>query len=68
MATYSSILGWKIPWTEGPGGLQSMASQKSRTQLSERARDSMPHSLNHSNCIVIWQSNSSSLVLSSRMT
>ena len=34
MATYSSILGWKIPWTEGPGGLQSMASQKSRTQLS----------------------------------
>ena len=28
MATYSSILAWKIPWTEGPGGLQSMGSQK----------------------------------------
>ena len=25
MATYSSILAWKIPWTEGPGGLQSMS-------------------------------------------
>ena len=24
MATYSSILAWKIPWTEEPGGLQSM--------------------------------------------
>ena len=29
----SSILAWKIPWTEEPGGLQSMGSQKSRTQL-----------------------------------
>ena len=29
MATYSSILGWKIPWTEEPGGLQSMESQGS---------------------------------------
>ena len=27
MATHSSILGWKIPWTEEPGGLQSMGSQ-----------------------------------------
>ena len=24
MATHSSILDWEIPWTEGPGGLQSM--------------------------------------------
>ena len=24
MATYSSILAWKIPWTEEPGGLQAM--------------------------------------------
>ena len=28
MATHSSILAWKIPWTEEPGGLQSMGSQK----------------------------------------
>ena len=26
MAPYSSTLAWKIPWTEGPGGLQSMGS------------------------------------------
>ena len=31
MTTYSSILAWEIPWTEEPGGLQSMASQKSWT-------------------------------------
>ena len=27
MATHSSILAWKIPWTEEPGGLQSMGPQ-----------------------------------------
>ena len=30
MATHSSILAWKIPWTEGPGGLQSMGLQRVR--------------------------------------
>ena len=28
MATHSSVLAWKIPWTEEPGGLQSMGSQR----------------------------------------
>ena len=28
MATHSSILGWKIPWTEEPGGIESMGSQR----------------------------------------
>ena len=28
MATQSSILAWEIPWTEKPGGLQSMGSQR----------------------------------------
>ena len=31
MATHSSILVWKIPWTEEPGGLQFMGSQESDT-------------------------------------
>ena len=31
MATHSSILAWEIPWTEEPGGLQSIRLQKSRT-------------------------------------
>ena len=28
MATHSSILAWRIPWTEEPGRLQSMGSQR----------------------------------------
>ena len=36
MATHSSILAWKISWTEEPGGLQSMGSQESNT--TERLR------------------------------
>ena len=28
MATHSSILAWRVPWTEEPGGLQSMGSQR----------------------------------------
>ena len=34
VATHSSILTWEIPWTEAPGRLQSMGSQKSQTQIS----------------------------------
>ena len=33
MATHSSILAWEIPWTEDPGGLQSMGLQKSWTWI-----------------------------------
>ena len=28
VATHSNILAWRIPWTEGPGGLQSMGLQR----------------------------------------
>ena len=35
MATHSSILAWQIPWTEEPGGLQSMGWKKSWTWLSD---------------------------------
>ena len=31
VATHSSILAWRIPWTEEPGGLQSVGSQESDT-------------------------------------
>ena len=30
MATHSRILAWRIPWAEGPGGLQSLGSQRVR--------------------------------------
>ena len=35
IATQSSMLTWEIPWTEEPGGLQSMKSQESQTRLSD---------------------------------
>ena len=34
MAAYSSILAWEIPWTEEPGGLQSMGVTRIQAQLS----------------------------------
>ena len=34
MATHSSILDWRIPWTEEPGGVQSVALQ--RVRMTER--------------------------------
>ena len=30
MATHTSVLAWRIPWTEEPGGIQSMGSQRVR--------------------------------------
>ena len=48
MATHSSILAWKIPWTEEADGLQSMASQRVRRNLvSEHAL--MSYSLHTTN-------------------
>ena len=43
MTTHSSILAWEILWTEEPGRLQSMGSEKSQTQLKR---------LNNSNIFV----------------
>ena len=38
MATHSSILAWRIPWTEEPGRLQSMASQRVRDDLTTKQK------------------------------
>ena len=35
MTTHSSVLAWEIPYTEEPGGLQSMGLQESWTRLSD---------------------------------
>ena len=37
MATHFSILAWKIPWTEEPGGLQSMGCKESDTTEQSRS-------------------------------
>ena len=39
MATHSSILAWRIPWTEEPGWLQSTGSQ--RVEQAHRSRNSI---------------------------
>mgnify|MGYP007134243635 CR=1 FL=1 len=39
MATHSSILAWEIPWTEEPGGLQSMESQRVRHELATEQQE-----------------------------
>ena len=36
MATHSSTLAWRIPWTEEPGGLQSTGSQRVRHNLTTK--------------------------------
>ena len=39
MATHSSTLAWKIPWTEEPGRLQSMGSQLDTTEATEHLQN-----------------------------
>ena len=36
MATHSSIFAWEIPWTEEPGVLQSMGSQRAKHSLATK--------------------------------
>ena len=48
MATHSSILAWRIPWTEEPDGLQSMGSQRIRHDWSNLARV-------HARCLLMTQ-------------
>ena len=44
MATHPSILAWRIPWTEEPGGLQSMGLQRVRHNWSDLARGNLIYS------------------------
>ena len=47
MTTHSSILAWRIPWTEEPGGLQSMGWAKSQTQLKQLSVRTHTHTHTH---------------------
>ena len=38
MTTYSNLLAWRIPWTEEPGGLWSLGSQRDPAERTEYAR------------------------------
>ena len=44
MAMHSSILTWEIPWTEDPGGLQSMLSQRAGHDLVTKQQQQIPSS------------------------
>ena len=50
VATHSSILAWEIPWTERPGGLQSMGSHRVRQDLADRVI--MRNVLNKAQCLI----------------
>ena len=57
MATHSSILAWRNPWTEEPGGLQPMGVAKSQTQLkplSTQGGSSTEHLLASSPYFKFW--------------
>ena len=41
MAAHSSILAWRIPWTEEPGGLQSMGSQEELDIISDKQQQQL---------------------------
>ena len=41
MATHSSTLAWRIPWTEEPGGLESIRSRKSWKQLATKTNNNI---------------------------
>ena len=45
MATHSSILAWDISWTEEPGGLQSMGSQRVGHYLTSKQQQHSIHSI-----------------------
>ena len=45
MATHSSILAWRIPWTEKPGGLQSMGLQRVGHYLATKQQQWSSHAL-----------------------
>ena len=47
MLTHSSILAWRIPWTEEPGGLQSMGSQRVRHDRTTNIHTYCPRKFLH---------------------
>ena len=47
MATHSSIIAWKIPWTEEPGRVQSRGVLKSGTRLSDKTTTNTELDINY---------------------
>ena len=47
MATHTSILAWRIPWTEEPGGLRSIGSQRVRHNLMTKQQTMLDYYNRH---------------------
>ena len=63
MATHSSILAWKIPWTEDPGRLQSTGSQKESDIAAEQQQLwASSHLLGSSQTMLMFGRNQRSIV------
>ena len=60
MAIHSSIVAWRIPWTEEPGGLQSMETQRVRHNLATK------HTHNNNNVFKNSKQSAASTTLLSR--
>ena len=55
MTTHSSIHAWKIPWTEEPGGLQSMRSQRVRHNQAIKQQKQLLKSIATYSSILAWR-------------
>ena len=54
MATFSSILAWKIPWTEEPGEFKSMGSQKEQDVTWDEATSRFSNQSSLTIAIITW--------------
>ena len=64
MSTHSSILAWKIPWTEKPGGLQSMGLQRAGHGLATylgKAKPNLEKAVSPSGITAEWPPHAGSL-------
>ena len=55
MTAHSSILAWRIPWTEEPGGLQSIGSQLTFSPLAALQTSELSLEAPSPGCFQVWQ-------------
>ena len=57
MTTHSSIVAWRIPWTEEPGGLQSMGMQElNMAEATEHMHNKSKSQITFQLCLSLWWS------------
>ena len=70
MATHSSVLAWRVPWTEQPGRLQSIGSQRvgttERLTLSTKTFANQPYFNLKSMCVRVYYTRKDSAIFSTK--